>query len=258
MGADYWNDLSFQWAGWGVNNDDVGIGRFKYVTPEWNYYTMHTFSEEEVKSIIFPTNLNVAPPSSTSPSLPRQPLNTGITIYEGFPNRELRGVYYWGEGTDFTLFNTNNAQREFSIRWGNADQGTGFVFEFYHSEDFTRLVSEGYNLEFKARAARSVNLNVRFLNDISFSLDKRFLRPESAIPWRMGYTVNLPAGGAWQTIRVPLRNMREQGAWVQATSQFLNPQGAFSWANVWALEFASDDSDMKGITVWIDDIKVTR
>lgn len=36
------------------NNGDIAIGRFKYVTPEWQYFIMHTFSEEELENIIFP------------------------------------------------------------------------------------------------------------------------------------------------------------------------------------------------------------
>jgi hypothetical protein len=37
-----------------INNNDIGIGRYKYVTPEWQYFTMHTFSKEEASKVIFP------------------------------------------------------------------------------------------------------------------------------------------------------------------------------------------------------------
>jgi len=57
IGADYWRTVSAQWNGDGVNNDGAGLGRFKYVTPEWQYFHMHTFTKEEVKKITFPQGL---------------------------------------------------------------------------------------------------------------------------------------------------------------------------------------------------------
>jgi hypothetical protein len=54
IGGDYWRSLTAEWKSDFSNNNDIGIGRFKYVTPEWDYFIMHTFSKEEVKSIVFP------------------------------------------------------------------------------------------------------------------------------------------------------------------------------------------------------------
>jgi len=49
VGADYWKDLTIEWHGTYVNNGDVGLGRFKYVTSDWNAYNMISISEEEIK-----------------------------------------------------------------------------------------------------------------------------------------------------------------------------------------------------------------
>jgi len=54
IGGDYWRNLTAAWKSDWSNNNDIGIGRFKYVKPEWEYFTMHTFSQEEVKNVIFP------------------------------------------------------------------------------------------------------------------------------------------------------------------------------------------------------------
>ena len=54
VGGDYWRNLTAQWASDYSNNNDIAIGRFKKVTPEWQYLTMHTFTEEEAKNIVFP------------------------------------------------------------------------------------------------------------------------------------------------------------------------------------------------------------
>jgi len=228
--------------------DERGISR-----TSWDYYGYGNFGIFNVIGGDFNSDLNVevvrALGFTPPPQTPRQAqFNTGFSFYGDFPNRMLHGVYHWGENVDLSLFDTNSAQGEFAIRWGNVPRYTAFMFAFNRNEDFTRLVSEGYSLEFKARASSAVSFDARFMNPES----------PSSNPWRMRYTVNLPSGGAWQTIRVPLRNMQEQGAYVEATQQFLNPRGEFSWANVIELQFVAEQQDMKGITVWIDDIKITK
>ena len=54
VGGDYWRNTSAEWESDYSNNGDIAIGRFKYVTPEWRYFTMHTFSQAEVEQIVFP------------------------------------------------------------------------------------------------------------------------------------------------------------------------------------------------------------
>jgi len=48
VGADYWRDVNSEWAGPNINNGDVGIGRFKYVTSDWKAFNMISLSEIEV------------------------------------------------------------------------------------------------------------------------------------------------------------------------------------------------------------------
>ena len=62
VGADYWRDAglphSSVWtvpAGAPYNIAGLGMGRFKYVTTEWQYFSFHTFSESEMKSIKLPS-----------------------------------------------------------------------------------------------------------------------------------------------------------------------------------------------------------
>ena len=54
VGGDYWKDLNIGWAPDNVNNGDIAIGRFKRVTPAWQYFTMHTFPKEKIDSITLP------------------------------------------------------------------------------------------------------------------------------------------------------------------------------------------------------------
>jgi hypothetical protein len=49
IGADYWKDLNVGWDQWKTNGD-IGIGRFKYVTNDWDAFNMHSLTEEELRN----------------------------------------------------------------------------------------------------------------------------------------------------------------------------------------------------------------
>jgi len=48
MGGDYWTTMTAQWDNW-TTNGGVGVGKLKYVTLDWQYFTMHTLSPEEIR-----------------------------------------------------------------------------------------------------------------------------------------------------------------------------------------------------------------
>ena len=48
IGADYWQSLTAAWDSWKTNGD-VGIGRFRYVTSEWQAFTMSSLSEDDLR-----------------------------------------------------------------------------------------------------------------------------------------------------------------------------------------------------------------
>jgi hypothetical protein len=47
IGGDYWLDLKAEWD-YLRTNDDIAIGRFKYVTTDWQSFNMTTLSESEI------------------------------------------------------------------------------------------------------------------------------------------------------------------------------------------------------------------
>lgn len=49
IGADYWRDENAQWAEDYANNDDIGIGRHRYVKTGWQSYNMTTMSLEDLR-----------------------------------------------------------------------------------------------------------------------------------------------------------------------------------------------------------------
>ena len=177
-------------------------------------------------------------------------LNNGFVIYDDYPNNKYVTAGFWGDGVDFSLYDTNSAQGEFAIRWGNPSQYDVFYFDIDISvRDFSLFVKDGFYLEFKARTQNSVNFDVRFLNE------------EDMVPWRIRYAINeriLPPDGVWHTVKIPLAQMKEHGAWINATQKWLSPEGKFSWKDVQRLEFVSEYGGMKGISIWFDDIKISN
>jgi endoglucanase len=186
------------------------------------------------------------PPQRTQPL---GPLMSNIIIYDDYPNRE-HSSGYWGKDVEFSLYDVPAAEGEFAIHWGNANQYDVFWFGFDRNGDFSELVNAGYSLQFMARTEKPVQFDVRFVN------------PESAasIPWRIRSSINealLPPDGEWHTIRIPLKDMREHGAWVDAKQEWLSPQGKFSWKQVNKIEFVAEDTDLKGRRIWFDSIIIT-
>jgi endoglucanase len=187
------------------------------------------------------------------PQSPRknESVKSGFTLFDDYPNTELNTGFWGGDNTDFSFYDTNAAEGEYAIRWGNAGRYEAFWFAFPRNRDFSALVLSGYFLEFEACTEKPAQFDVRFIKPES----------ESSIPWRMRYTVNennLPPDGKWHTIRIPLNSMQEHGAWINKTQQWLNPRGEFTWDNIDKLEFAAEHMDMKGCRILFDSIKITR
>lgn len=47
VGADYWTNRSAEWDQW-TTNGDIGIGRFRYLTKDWQTFNMHTMTKEQL------------------------------------------------------------------------------------------------------------------------------------------------------------------------------------------------------------------
>ena len=45
VGADYWENKAVAWDQW-KTNQDIAIGRFRFITKDWQTYNMHTMSDE--------------------------------------------------------------------------------------------------------------------------------------------------------------------------------------------------------------------
>jgi len=220
----------------------------------WDYYggfgvfyaSKGSFNHDLNVEVIRAMGFN--PPAQTKRV--EQVLNNGFVIYDDYPNNKYVTAGFWGDGVDFSFYDPDSEQGEFAIRWGNMSQYDVFYFDIDNSiKDFSLFVKDGFYLEFMARTQSSVNFDVRFLNG------------DDAIPWRMRYTINeriIPPDGEWHTVKIPLAQMKEHGAWINATQKWLSPEGKFSWKDVQRLEFVSEYGGMKGVSIWFDDIKISN
>jgi len=201
----------------------------------------HDLNTEVVRAMGF------SPPPQTQRD--EQPLDTGFVVFDDYPNHSRVTAGSWGG--DFSLYDYNSAAGDFAICWGNASQYNAFYFVFDRGGgDFSSLVQDGYILEFRARTEHPARFDVRFLN------------PETQVsfPWRVRYAIDenvLPPDGKWHTIRIPLANMREHGAWINASQKWHEPKNEFSWERIDRLEFVAEYSDLAGF-IWFDEIKITR
>jgi hypothetical protein len=65
VGGDYWSGLNAQWDHFKTNND-IGIGRFKYVRKDWQSFNMSTLSAQEIEQNPPPLNCISSPISAKS------------------------------------------------------------------------------------------------------------------------------------------------------------------------------------------------
>jgi endoglucanase len=231
------------------------LARRKIARASWDYFGgFGIFNDQTGGDFHSDVNVDVVRAMGFIPPPQRakiqKPLNSGFIMYGDYPSRDF-SMGYWGEDVIFSMYDTRSAEGDYAIRWGNAGQYDIFWIAFDRNGDFSYLAASGYCLEFRARAEKPVSFDVRFVN------------PEntSSIPWRMRYSINektLLPNGKWQTIRIPLANMAEHGAWVNATQSWLGPQGKFSWKNVKQLEFVAEDGDLKNRDIWFDAIKIIK
>jgi endoglucanase len=220
----------------------------------WDYFgSFGIFNRDGGKDFHRDLNVGIARAMGFTPpaQLPRNdaPIEKGFVIFDDYPSREY-SITCWGDGIVFNLYDTGAYNGEFCIRWGNVEQYNSFSVSLSGGKNFSKLVNSGFAVEFYAKT------------ETALSFDLRFLNPETpdSIPWRMRYTIDetiLPPDGKWHKITVPLNKMTEHGAWLNSEQKWIQPQGKFTWDNVYLLEFVSEQKDLKNKFICFDDIKIT-
>jgi endoglucanase len=220
----------------------------------WDYFGgFGLFNKEAGGDFRSDLNLDVVRALGFTPPTQQLPekIKDSFVIYGDYPGTGIASTH-WGQ-SQFDLYAEPPASGDFAIAWRDIPLYEAFYFEFNKVVDWQYLRDNGYSLQFKAKAA---------LNEGDFQFDVRFMNTESAssIPWRMRLVVDgslLPADGKWHDISVKLSDMKEHGAWVNATKEWHEPTGKFSWNDIASLQFAAEKIAING-TIWFDDIQVVK
>ena len=131
------------------------------------------------------------------------------------------------------------ASGDFCIHWTGVDQYNSIAFRFSPIKDLSVLAANGFMMDFWVRCnTPSVRFDIRFVDTQTEEPGDR--------PWRLRYTIsqNVAAwNGQWNHLKIPLR-------------AFFGPIKAYDWTATELFEIISEYSDLKGIHLYFDDIRV--
>lgn len=175
--------------------------------------------------------------------------SVGFPLYRDFVESKINAS---GSGGVFDFYNTTQPNNDaYCLYWANAPQYNSVVFDFSPDKDFSRLVTEGYSLDFMIRGnSSSTKFDIRFL-------DTKTSDPNDH-PWRMRTTVDNASlfDKYWHHVHIPLTSFTEQGAWDNNT--WYEPNNKFDWKAVDRLEIVSEYEALTGKKVWFDNVCITN
>lgn len=221
----------------------------------WDYQGGFGLFEEGTDGL-FNHDLNIPLLEAMGLNIPEQteyiriPDSTGFIIYDDYVEQNIENAS-WPPGLA-DLFSThlpNNG--DFCIYWTGAKQYQTFALNLAPDRDLTRLVAEGYALDFMVRGYNpEISFDVRFL-------DSKTDDPED-LPWRIGTRVNASVvdfDSCWHHLHIPLDELNESGAWYET---WYNPRGDYDWSAVDRLEFVAEEGDLGENRLYFDNIHITN
>lgn len=172
------------------------------------------------------------------------PETAPLEIYADYSPRGIRsGV--WGDAAYADYYCQDRpAAGQFCIRLAKPARYQAAAFAFDRPRDLSRIREQGGAVELKLRSAGQPG-----------KLELRLVGAEdgAALPWRNAAPVELAGSGGWQTLRIPLADLRETGAW---KGKWFPGKGLFDWKSVAKLEIVAEFADLKQSEVWLDDIRI--
>ena len=125
-------------------------------------------------------------------------------------------------------------------------------FDFAPDKDLSRLVSEGYAIDFMV----SGNIpGIKF--DLRFT-DSKTADPAD-LPWRMGIAIDdytADWDNKWHHVHIPLNALEETGSWHNNT--WYDPEGKFDWKAVEKFEISTEYEVLPGRRLFFDNIHITN
>ncbi|MEK7992997.1 MAG: glycoside hydrolase family 5 protein, partial [Planctomycetota bacterium] len=173
----------------------------------------------------------------------------GFDLYLDYIGPNIVESSWIAEGLLDYYSQDNPASGEFCIHWTGVNQYSAISFRFSPIKDLSVLVGNGFALDLWVRCNQP---DARF--DVRFIDTKTGQRGD--LPWRMRYTINRNTAvwdGRWNHLQIPLRSFSEHGSWDDG---WFNPIGAFDWRQIDLFEIVSEYSNLQGIHLYFDDIRV--
>lgn len=179
-----------------------------------------------------------------------EPDTTGFILYDDVVATGLIDASYLGSGIINYYDAGSSVEGGRCISWTEASQYNTITWQFNPTRDLSVLHDAGYHLNFWIKTDfPELRLDVRFLDtDLDDGIDH---------PWRMSATIDnslVSLDGTWQEVDIPLTGMTDIGSW--HNNAWYNSEGLFDWTRVDRIEFVAEHHDLKGITVFLDQIAI--
>ncbi|MDR0910367.1 MAG: glycoside hydrolase family 5 protein [Spirochaetaceae bacterium] len=218
----------------------------RIVRTNWDYFGgFGLFKTEAGGDFYTDLNLGVVRALGFTPPTqrPLKPIDSAFSIFDDSAANGIT-TNSWDCSVDY--FSTPAADGKYALKWGKANQYGALTFTFTRPVSWNALQEQGYALSFKAKAAETTQFDIRFVD----------AEDADGSPWRLRATISLP-GGDWQTFKIPLASMNEHGAWLNATQEWLNPEGKFSWDRVESLQIDAESGPIPGF-IELDSLEITK
>jgi endoglucanase len=241
----YWYSIVRQYLE--DNNIPWTIWDYKGSFGLFNKGSNELFEHDLNISLLQSLNLNVPP---QTPFLIK-PDSTGFIIYDDYAGENI--VEYNNSAGPINFYSTDLPNNnKYCIHWSGFNQYNSIGFYFRPYRDFSKLLSEGYSIDFMVRG-----------NSPGLKFDIRFLDTKTADPadhpWRISATIDetiVKWDRKWHHVNIPFTSLVESGSWDNNT--WYNPEGKFDWTAIDGFEFSTEYPGTAGNQLWIDNINITN
>jgi len=241
----YWYDVVCQYLE--ENNIPWTMWDYKGSFGLFNKGSDEIFEHDMNIGILKALGLNI--PAQTPFSI--KPDSIGFNIYTDFIGEKINDASYGSGQIDFySSASPDNGQ--YCLSWNRFSRYNALGFDFAPDKDLSRLVSEGYAIDFMV----SGNIpGIKF--DLRFT-DSKTADPAD-LPWRMGIAIDdytADWDNKWHHVHIPLNALQETGSWHNNT--WYNPQGKFDWKAVEKFEISTEYDVFPGRSLSFDNIHITN
>jgi endoglucanase len=203
---------------------------------------------------MFNNDLNVSLLQALNFTVPPQtpfvikPDSTGFMIYTDYTGVNINSSSSGMADFYSTDYPDNDS---YCLHWHNIAQYNNITFDFAPDKDLSRLVNDGYAIDFMIRGSLpGTTFDLRFI-------DTKTTDPADH-PWRMGRTISGNDAAwdrKWHHVHIPLTSLEEKGSW--DNNLWYNPAGKFDWSAVDRLEISMESASSTGVHIWFDNIHIT-